>query len=330
MLHDGDLVELRASVKRWEREFEAKHGRKPTNADAKADGAAWSLYQQYRSAKKRSLSKDNEASKSHHKQISTAEPTETQNLPSTPRKEAGGQAKLGDSDTEEDEEATPITQKVTEVFPTPQFRGRVLGLFDVDLNLLQTPQKPKLNSQTALPVSSSPCPHTPSTSEVVETPQSKRTPEYFQHRISLFPALSNNASQPNETSDVAESPLISRKASRTKPVSEIIREASEIAASNSRSSLILEEHNDASSDEESAEQGPPLLHISSEPDMRDAAPVINPDSGAKNRRSNPKRQTKRVTMRPVDREGALSNAKATNNFVRLKINNKNKKFKRRR
>lgn len=323
MSHEGDLLKLRTSVKRWEREFEARNERKPTNSDARADKSAWALYQQYRSAKKRSTHTENK-----HQQIQqNSENHQGSENPSTPRKKAAAQPRMSVTDTEEDEEATPLIQKVTEVFPTPQIRGKVLGLFDVQLDLLQTPQKSKQIPHTASPSSSSPCPHTPGTSDVVETPQSKRTPEYFQHRVNLFPALSNQVSnQPDEPS--AESPLITRKASRTKPVREIIREASEIAASKSKSSSILEEQNDDFSDDESRDSGPPILHISSEPDIRDTAPITSMDST--NRRFNPKRQTKRIIMRPVYQESELSSAKATDNFVRLKINNKNRNFKRRR
>ncbi|EDQ91690.1 uncharacterized protein MONBRDRAFT_31140 [Monosiga brevicollis MX1] len=49
----GDLMSIKQRLKSWEREFEAKHGRRPSDADVRAHPAIESVYRSYSNAKRR-------------------------------------------------------------------------------------------------------------------------------------------------------------------------------------------------------------------------------------------------------------------------------------
>jgi len=374
----SDIAELRTHVKAWERQFEARQGRKPTSSDARAEKTVWRLYQQYRSHKKalRSPSKRSPSKRSPAKQspskrspLNKRSPRKNRRPPQSPEKNA--------SDTEED---TPSKPAVTEIFPTPQLRGRALGLFDVELP--NTPSRRQHASPRRTPTK------TPTnTASALETPQSKKTPDYFLQRVDLFPA------------DMDESPLIKHKR-RGKSVSEFVKESlfaehdmrdiekdvdeqleemmvpeeprlemqknirneteAPADAGIANSGPACEPASGASSVksleakgfEQTEPQGLPLEKFVQEqitpeqavPEetpfeqsiLEEAAPETTSPEQATNdspvemplsapnfeRRRKPKRQTKRVIMRPVGVEKQVSTAKPTENFVRLKINNK--------
>lgn len=294
-------LELRATIKEWERQFLGSKGHKPTPAEIKADKKMYKLYKQYQASKLKS-----------------------KQTPETPQKPK----------TDSNDPATNTFEDlITEVFPTPQVRGKVLGLFDMEL----TPVKP--------PTFDAHTPETPSNQLGSETPLNKKTPDYLFHRIDLFSTKSDDIDSEN----IQESPLFKRAPLRKKSVSELVKEASELQ----KLSFDVDqaEANDDFSNEQLNTRTPndppnnPTTQLpnttiegdnqqiptnsSTEPVEHQNALPSQPARRTFQRK--PKRQTKKVTMRPVTNESRVSKAKATDNFVRLKINhNPNKRQFRRR
>lgn len=346
--------ELRRSIKEWEHQFHAIHDRKPSSKDIKADSTVHGLYVKYHALKKR---------------VEPRTPTKPRAKPEASVQQADLNAD-GDGDTEDDEQSS-----ITEIFPTPQFKGRVLGLFDMEIQAPLTPQKSSPAAQPATPVQNV---HTEA-----ETPLSKKTPDYFR-RVNLLASFTK-ADDDNEL--LEESPLIKRRASRMKSISELVHEASSlrelrfVGAEEQQQEDVLGQDSAnvevASADyprtdevADTQSQNPPSLdtdghatHEVSSPDVEESSPDSNaqdavvPESHASEellvprtllndpnlentaplyvtpdprKRKGPKRQTKKVVMRPVNEADELVGTKATQNYVRLKIHQNNKLFKRRR
>lgn len=172
---------LRTKLKEWEHEFFENHNRKPTSKDIKENAFIHGLYKQYHREKAAALRAET--------RLREETPPLPEDVPQSPQRQATGE--FQDAELEQ----TPQKPKITEVFPTPQHQGRVLGLFEIQLPT--TPVKP-------LPV-----PSTPTRNILVETPKSKRTPAYITQRGSAI--------------YTGESPLFPRRASKS--ISQIIEEA---------------------------------------------------------------------------------------------------------
>lgn len=160
---------LRTKLKDWERDFLEKTGRKPSSKDIKENKYIHGLYKQYHREKAAALKAEPKLS-----EPKTDPNSETTEIP--------------------DVERTPQKPTISEVFPTPQHQGRVMGLFDIQL--------------PATPVKKLDAPSTPTKAILVETPKSKRTPAYIGQRGSVVYD--------------GESPLFPRRASKS--ISQIIEE----------------------------------------------------------------------------------------------------------
>lgn len=383
------MLELRAKVKSWERNFEAQNNRKPTSSDIKADKSVLLMYQQYKNERRRSLN-----SEKLQKSPSKSE-NSIRNIPGTPQKNnklaKNTPQDAQSSDTENDDEPTPLVRKVSEVFPTPSMRGKVLGLFDMEINSPYDPQKSVTTGSDASPLSKirPDSVSTPSRSIEPETPQSKRTPDYFFQRVNLFPsqldsmpipklfntAKSEQSSQSTlkEGSDIMDeapdlqhpshtipqmmdSPLVKQKTSRTKSVSDLVKEASLLHESQSISEEEGEGENnlslqfgtnnkegdsqmDKNKEEKHVDNETPTPMIDEFDDdltnenakTLESAPMTFDASIISKGKRKPKRQTKRVIMRPIDESQEVSKSKPTENYRRLTINNSARNnFKRRR
>lgn len=382
------MLELRAKVKSWERNFEAENNRKPTSSDIKGDKSVLHMYQQYKMERRRGLNSEQLQKDSNKRENSN------ESIPGTPKK-SNGQVKATvqngqDSDTENDE-PTPLVRKVSEVFPTPSMRGKVLGLFDMEINSPYNSPKKGSNMSDSSPLSKT-RPNvvtTPSRSIEPETPQSKRTPEYFFQKVNLFPpqgnpmpipklfstAKSEGSSQSAESNEVSnfmdevpdlhhphqtvlpimDSPLVKQKTSRTKSVSDLVKEASLLNSSQrieedgelAENNMVLQfDTNDKTGEFPGGEDShtPQGEHENTtmidefDDDLTnenaktlESAPMMFDSSGIGKGKRKPKRQTKRVIMRPIDESQEISKAKPTENYRRLTINNSARNnFKRRR
>lgn len=161
---------LRSKLKDWERDFFEKNQRKPSSKDIKENKYIHGLYKQYHREKAAALKADPEPAA----ELKPEPDPETAEIP--------------------DVERTPQKPIISEVFPTPQHQGRVMGLFDIQL--------------PATPVKKPDIPSTPTKAILVETPKSKRTPAYIGQRGSVVYD--------------GESPLFPRRASKS--ISQIIEE----------------------------------------------------------------------------------------------------------
>ncbi|GMM52696.1 hypothetical protein DASB73_036590 [Starmerella bacillaris] len=356
------ITELRASIKEWEHKFLELKGHKPTFEDIKAENAVYSLYRRYQQEKKK-LNKPDSSAVSKKAANGPATPQKkkyTKNELRTPSKNNSVSAKSLDSESDNDD-ATDVddnaAEDVTELFPTPQFRGKVLSIFDMEV------QDPPLTPRKS-PMSSG-LPQTPNQLDPteVETPMSKKTPKYFQ-KVNLFASF-----KAADEGDLEESPLIKRRVSRVKSISAIVKEASELRSlqfatgtdeNDDAETLEIDQsqsketpENDGASTKSNSEEPdstvtaiepdtsqnkePDLSELADDdplfgrivleaPGVHDAVPLtFTPDT---RKRKGPKRQTRKKNLKPVSEDNELVTSKPTENYVRLKIHHNNKKFKR--
>lgn len=370
-------AKLRASLKEWESSFQTINGRKPSSKDIRKEAEVYGLYKKYNAAKK--------AQSRNVEGPHTPVKPKTKNAKNDQKHNDDEADATDDDDTEDDEE-----NLVTELFPTPQCKGKVLGIFDTDLQLFAVPGPPiagltssslrrassmlPLTPQKSSPISTrqiySSSPSTPSSqlASKPETPKSKKTPDYFR-RVNLFASFVTNEESDDDAGSYGgifdESPLIKKRAVKTKSICKLVQEASSLRTlqfeqgdeeeENKKSGDVQEigettaeisvstiesidnsPTNEDNTNETHTDPSPSSPEIDephalvTDPNLENTAPLFaTPDP---RKRKAPKRQTKKVVMRPVDdKNDQLISSKPTQNYVRLKIQhnkNRNKRFRR--
>ncbi|KAK9387480.1 DNA replication/checkpoint protein [Lipomyces mesembrius] len=215
----SSLDQLKIDIKNWEHEFKNRCGRQPDKQDIKQNPDIAAKYKEYHKAKRATAgSKENiEESESHSRRDrnrgrrpGSSHPHRSHNesegppLPDsyhTPKRvKHEQQHHLSFNPTKsvsEVEYDSPYIgnlarqQSITEIGPTPQAEGRVLGIFDItnspdylsqsqqaQMILSASPSPASMTMRMSTPTKTSSNLTTPSTSNIRRTPQSV-TPSYF-------------------------------------------------------------------------------------------------------------------------------------------------------